>query len=297
MYKALLLLAFLSVCLIPTEGIKTFQKFGTTYVHTPAGPYRADCVHEIPPGSHVVTLEDKHYILNPSSGRTSQIPICSQDTLPARLGEYDGWLAYTSWNYPKGIGQFLGYFSVPDNPQNDPEVLYVFTGLQNVDWIPIVDPYPPVFDIIQPVLQFPGDNGNYWSVKSWYVTLNSGVLYSREIQTQTGDKIFGNMTNTATDTWYIGGTSQSSGATTSLTVTRNRLQIQPWGYNTLECYGCAGGCSYQPTQPILFTQLKLYDTGMHPITPSWTPLTSPNDICNDKATVNSPSSVTITFGG
>ena len=23
------------------------------------------------------------------------------------------------------------------------------------------------FDILQPVLQYPGDAGNYWSVKSW----------------------------------------------------------------------------------------------------------------------------------
>ena len=48
-----------------------------------------------------------------------------------------------------GISQFVGNFSVPDKPQNDPEELYIFTGLQNVDWIPIVDPEPPVFDIIQ----------------------------------------------------------------------------------------------------------------------------------------------------
>ena len=35
-------------------------------------------------------------------------------------------------------------------------------------WIPKVDPHPSqAFDIIQPVLQYPGDNGDYWSVKSW----------------------------------------------------------------------------------------------------------------------------------
>jgi len=196
----------------------------------------------------------------------------------------------------QGIGKFLGYFSVPDNPQNDPEVLYLFTGLQNVDWIPIVDPTPPVFDIIQPVLQYPGDNGNYWSVKSWYVTLNSGVLYSREIQTQTGDKIFGNMTQIGTDTWYIGGTSQKSGQTTEITVSRNRLVSQPWAYNTLECYGCSGGCSYEPTSPVYFTQLELYDKSGKAINPSWAPFTSPNNICNDRATIVSTSAVTISFG-
>jgi len=292
----ILVLSLVFVCSTVT-GLRTFIKNNVTYVHTPQGPYRADCVHEVPSGSHIISTDSMHYVLDRNTGKKTRIPICSQDPLPARLEEYDGWLAYTSWNYPSNIGKFLGYFSVPNSPQNSPEVLYLFTGLQNVDWIPVVDPYPPVFDIIQPVLQYPGDNGNYWSVKSWYVTLNSGVVVSREIQTQTGDKIFGNMTNTAPDTWYIGGTSQSSGATAAITVTRNRLQTQPWAYNTLECYGCAGGCTYEPTTPVQFTQLQLFNTNNGPITPSWTPSTSPNNICNDKATVNSPSSVTITFGG
>jgi hypothetical protein len=78
------------------------------------------------------------------------------------LGDYDGWLAYTTYEAPTDIDSFLGYFSVPDEPQNDPEVLYLFTGLQNVNWIPLVDPEPSVFDIIQPVLQYPGDDGDYW---------------------------------------------------------------------------------------------------------------------------------------
>jgi hypothetical protein len=42
------------------------------------------------------------------------------------------------------------------------QVLYLFTGLQNVDWIPIVDPTPEAFDIIQPVLQYPADSGYGW---------------------------------------------------------------------------------------------------------------------------------------
>jgi len=274
-----------------------FSHKNVTYVHTPAGPYLSSCVHEVSQGAHIYQEEDRYFILDRISGLSRQLPICSQQSpLLSRLGEYDGWLAYTSWKYPNGIGKFLGYFSVPDNPQNDPEVLYLFTGLQNVDWIPIVDPTPPVFDIIQPVLQYPGDNGNYWSVKSWYVTLNSGVLYSREIQTQTGDKIFGNMTQIGTDTWYIGGTSQKSGQTTEITVSRNRLVSQPWAYNTLECYGCSGGCSYEPTSPVYFTQLELYDKSGKAINPSWAPFTSPNNICNDRATIVSASAVTISFG-
>ena len=38
-----------------------------------------------------------------------------------------------------------------------PQVLYLFPGLQDVDWVPVVDPEPPAgqFDIIQPVLEYP----------------------------------------------------------------------------------------------------------------------------------------------
>jgi len=209
--------------------------------------------------------------------------------------EYDGWLAYTTFRHASGINKFLGYFSVPNQPQNDPEVLYLFTGLQNVDWIPVVDPEPPVFDIIQPVLQYPGDAGDYWSVKSWYVTLNSGVINSREIQVSVGDNIFGNMTKTGSTTWYIGGTSGQTGQTTQITVNRERLAVQPWAYNTLECYGCSGGCSYEPTTPCQFTKLQVFDTSNHLLSPVWVPHISPNRFCHERAQVNSDTSVTINF--
>ncbi len=66
-------------------------------------------------------------------------------------------------------------------------------GGQNKDWIPKVDPETESvgFDIIQPVLQYPGDLGNYWSVKSWYVTTDSGAIESPERKCNPGDTIFG----------------------------------------------------------------------------------------------------------
>lgn len=39
--------------------------------------------------------------------------------------------------------------------------------------------------------QYPGDNGNYWSVKSWYVTLTAGASASDELPLNAGDLIFG----------------------------------------------------------------------------------------------------------
>ena len=82
----------------------------------------------------------------------------------------DGWLAYTAYNNSVGFNSYLGDFSVPDIPERVGQLVYIFTGLQNKDWVPKHDPESESagFDIIQPVLQYPGNLGHYWSVKSWY---------------------------------------------------------------------------------------------------------------------------------
>jgi len=149
-----------------------------------------------------------------------------------------------------------------------------------------------VFDIIQPVLQFPGDSAD-WGVRSWYVTLNSGVLVSPEIGVVTGDNIFGNMTRIQGSTWYIGGTSSQTGQTASLTVTKNRLITQPWAYNTAEGYG-VDDCTYEPTNNCVFTKLQLFSQGKN-IPANWIPYKTPTPLCNEKATVNSPNEVSISF--
>jgi len=288
-------LVLLLVCVFVC-GSSPVDERGT---NTPIGKLPSECVHTVKSGSRIFDEDNLIRVEHPSH-LPYFLPHCDisnylkqKKRLPQ---EYDGWLAYTTYHNPVGFKSFLGYFSVPNEPQSDPEVLYLFTGLQNVDWIPIVDPQPPVFDIIQPVLQYPGDNGNYWSVRSWYVTLNSGVINSDEVQVSVGDNIFGNMTRVGAHSWYIGGTSSASGLTSEITVFhKNRLTSQPWAYNTLECYGCGGGCSYEPTTPIQFTKLSLIDENGHTVMPQWVPHTSPNRLCHEKANVNSPTSVTINF--
>lgn len=59
--------------------------------------------------------------------------------LPA---DYDGWLEYANTTYfsTGGYSSFLGTFTVPSGalPPVAPQELYLFTGLQNIDWIPKV---------------------------------------------------------------------------------------------------------------------------------------------------------------
>jgi len=267
----------------------------TEWIITPVGRLPSRCVHTVRNGAHIDESDEGEVkITNPDGGIQILPRDCPVRELLQRSKrqDYDGWLAFTTFHYPAGLDSFLGYFSVPNDPQNEPDVLYLFTGLQNVDWIPIVDPEPPIFDIIQPVLQYPGTI-NDWGVRSWYVTLDSGVINSDEIGVSAGDKIFGNMTRIQGSTWYIAGTSSQTSQTTSITVNKNRLISQPWAYNTAEGYG-VNDCTNEPTNGCVFTQLQLFSKGKQ-VTPVWIPHKSPNPKCNEKATINSVSQVTITF--
>jgi len=275
----------------------SFVQQDEEWKRTPFGLFPKRCVHEVPNGAHIEELNDGSVKITEPNGKildpfSRDCPFKQLLRNSQKRQDYDGWLAYTTFHYPDGIDSFLGYFSVPNNPQNTPEVLYLFTGLQNVDWIPIVDPTPAIFDIIQPVLQYPGDS-NDWGVRSWYVTLDTGVVVSSEIGVSSGDNLFGNMTRLSGSTWYIGGTSSQTGQTSSITLTKNRLSIQPWAYNTAEGYG-VGDCSYEPTDACVFTKLQLFSK-QEQITPKWVSHKSPNPRCNEKASINSPTEVTITF--
>lgn len=262
---------------------------------TPFGLFPSECVHKVASGSHITTVGTQTVVTHNNVLWT--VPPCHLARTEEKRQfpqDYNGWLAYTSFKTSlPSFDTFLGNFSVPNNPSNDPEVLYIFTGLQNVDWIPKVDPIPNVFDIIQPVLQYPADSGYNWSVKSWYVTLNAGVLYTDEVPCNSGDVIFGNMTRVSGSKWFIGSNVTSTGQVAGLTVDRQVLTNQPWAYTTVECYGCED-CSYLPTNTLKFTSMKL-TAGGRTIIPKWKALKTPNPVCHTTAHIQDPATVTYTF--
>lgn len=119
------------------------------------------------------------------------------------------------------------------------------------------------------MLQYPGDNGNYWSVKSWWVTLDMGAAASDEVQLKAGDVIFGNMTQTGKSAWFIDSVSTNTGKHTSLTAKGlgARLDAQPWAYVTMECYGCTGCDTLPPGNgTFAFTGLQLTQEDGSPVT-------------------------------
>jgi len=268
---------------------------GDEYIPSPVGWVLARCDHTVENGATLSKVHDGILVTNPN-GTKWTIPRCDAGTQPvfkrheAPPNAYDGWTVYTAFNTSSsGFDSFIGNMNVADEPASTPEVLYIFTGLQNIDWVPVVDSVPTTpFDIIQPVIQFPGDAGRYWSVKSWYVTLDIGTIHSRELRLSVGDTVFGNMTKTGSTAWFIGSTSVQSGETVSINVDHDRLSSQPWAYNTIECYSC-NGCNTYPKQPELFTDLKLTQDGKS-VTASWqvNPKPSKNTQCKENAVVNSP---------
>lgn len=266
-------------------------------IPTPVGYHPEECVHDIPSGTHIQEdLVGGGATLKLPTGEQRRIEPCNATMAKRQFpADYDGWLAFTSFKNPtnQSFDDFLGYFSVPNKPARDPQVLFIFTGLQNVNWIPKVDPEPPVFDIIQPVLQYPGDFGNYWSFKSWYVTLGDNVLRSDERDVSVGDNVFGNMTRLGPDTWYVAGVSQETGKENHITVSHPRLTSQPWAYTTVEGYGVQG-CDWEPTNDLKFTRMRLR-AAEKIVVPQWDIFYSPDKKCNEKATVTNPLEVVYSF--
>jgi hypothetical protein len=281
------------------------------YKPTPGGWVLAHCDHEVPSGAHLQQQTGGGLLVTNPDGSQWRIPPCDTQngTLPVFKRNrnpntdspapllYDGWTAYVEFNIPDpGFDAFTGKMNVADKPAKAPQVLYIFPGLQNIDWIPVVDADPTgPFDIIQPVIQYPGDRGLYWSVKSWYVTLDTGTVHSTEIELNVGDVVIGNMTRTGSTTWYIGSTQESTGKNTNVTVNHDRLATQDWAYNTIECYSCSG-CTTYPTQPELFTDLVLTQGGKQ-ITPKWNvnPKPSKDKQCKETPIVKSASEVDVSF--
>merc|ERR1712228_781847 len=176
----------------------------------------------------------------------------------------NGWQVYTKMDVGN-VSAFTGQWNVPSAPSKDGQILYTFTGLQNIDWVPPEkDPDEP-FDIIQPVLQYgrtPAGGGAYWGVASWYVTLKAGAIHSELLRVEPDHIIFGNMTQTGEDQWFINSVDMTSTATrnnTSLIVSKSILKSQPWAYVTLEVYDVESCEQYPPSGTQMnYTNMQLY---------------------------------------
>jgi len=283
------------------------------YFRTPFGLAWSECKYLIENGDLIKTDLEGRTTHIKSDGTMKHMEPCPYPVIRNRNNKQtnkrdspnDGWQVWAAYNNANNVSfdAFLGNFNVPQQPSNwdGSALLYMFTGLQNDNWVPIPSEpdTPPGFDIIQPVLQYgggPDGGGAYWSLASWYVTVDENVFYSNPMQVNAGDNIFGNMTRLNETAWFIGSLDTTSGQSTDVTVDDPRLNTQPWAYCTLEVYSvsdCAG--DFPPSNsPLKFTNLKLI-AGKQVVVPQWQTLDNGADHCGDSAAAPNAQSVTITF--
>lgn len=294
------------------------------YTPTPYGHVLSHCVHEVPSGARVTEISDGSMRVVAPDASVTFLPKCDQTLGPMRKpnkpadaekglpADYDGWLEYTALNTSAlglagGFDAYTSVMSVPDVPKRMADQLFLFPGLQNRDWVPKVDPLPTrdsPFDIIQPVLQYPGAGlfaRNHWSLKSWYVTVNAGALYSSPINhIAPGDAVLCNMTRTGPTSWRVSGALRSDPSKATVQeASAPRLKLQPWAYSAVaECYGCKG-CETYPTTPVLFSDNKLYVAGELVDVPAvaWkiNPKPAAQLMCNESTSVAANGDATISF--
>lgn len=147
-------------------AVSAIEVDSSLYTQTPAGRMLSSCVHTVPSGSTIERTANGATVTH-LDGSTSTLPKCETNGLPLILkdesvvstrsalrssttsardrraqlpADYDGWLEYAAYNDPtaSGFKSFLGSFSVPAEPTSDPDMLYLFTALENIDWIPKV---------------------------------------------------------------------------------------------------------------------------------------------------------------
>jgi len=289
------------------------------YVPTPGGWAWSECLFEVPDGTHIIEDATGTHAVHPD-GFVQRFPRCSkprhsdhviqqQKIINAPETDAEGWQAWSSLNTPTNVtfDSFVGTFNVPaapaDWPLDDNAVVYLFTGLQNDNWVPTTSPpsgVPPGFAIIQPVLQYGGGSANgggkFWGLASWYVTVDDNTIWSKTVKVDEGDVIFGNMTRVENpSTWFIGATVLGKpNLTSNIKVSKPRLENMPWAYCTLEMYTISK-CSWIPPSPaeINFENMVLTSQNQ-PIKGSWQLHTGANP-CKVTPSSSGSANVTLAF--
>jgi len=171
------------------------------YSLTPYGYRPNECIHRVPDGSHIIDIDkETGFIIVHPDGRRELHPPCAVNFHNESL-DGEGWQVWTKYfteNNKTDVNSFLANFTVPEPVREYAhQTIFIFPGLQNIDWVP-PNPRPQVpFAIIQPVLQYGSSvagGGKLWSLASWYVTLSEGFIVSELKTVQPGDVIFGNIT-------------------------------------------------------------------------------------------------------
>lgn len=190
------------------------------------------------------------------------------------------WIDEAGFTFNDGFSVMTGYNNIPDAPRSNPGTDYWFLGMQNMRGGPV--------SILQPVLTYQRS----WTAASWACCPSNITTTGNTISAgQEGDRMYGSMIRTRSDTWQILTT--VNGKTSTL-----NAQVGPWAYTwavaTFEDYGVSQ-CSQLPQKAVVFDTIVLKDKNGKEVTPSWK--LSGRTMCNGRTTSDRPSEVSIQHSG
>merc|ERR1712203_1222978 len=189
------------------------------------------------------------------------------------------WIDEAGFTYNAGFSKMTGWNNIPDAPKSNPGTDYWFLGMQNMRGGPV--------SILQPVLTYRSS----WTAASWACCPSNITTTGNTISAGSeGDRMYGSMIRTKSDTWQILTT--VNGETSTL-----NAQVGPWAYTwavaTFEDYGVSQ-CSQLPEKAVVFDTIVLKDESGKQVTPSWK--LSGATMCNGRTTSPHPDVVSIQHG-
>jgi len=257
---------------------------GVVSLYTPQGDRHESCVVEVPDSATMVPV-DGGIELHHEDGSVESIKTpdhCHSDEVALTLAgamQPNEWIDEAGFTYNDGFSVMTGYNNIPDAPKSAPGTDYWFLGMQNMQGGPV--------SILQPVLTYRSS----WTAASWACCPSNITTTGNTISAgKEGDRMYGSMIRTNSDTWQILTT--VNGQTSTL-----NAQVGPWAYTwavaTFEDYGVSE-CSQLPEKAVVFDTIVLKDAKGSDVTPSWK--LSGGTMCNGRTTSSRPDVVSIQHG-
>jgi len=257
---------------------------GVYALYTPQGDRHEACVVEVPDTAVMVPV-DGGIELHHHDGHIDAIQTprhCHEDAVALSLAgvmQPNQWIDEAGFTYNDGFDLMTGYNNIPDAPKSNPGTDYWFLGMQNMRGGPV--------SILQPVLTYRSS----WTAASWACCPSNITTTGNTISAgKEGDRMYGSMIRTKSDTWQILTT--VNGQTSTL-----NAQVGPWSYTwavaTFEDYGVSQ-CSQLPEKAVVFDSIVLKDSKGKQVTPSWK--LSGTTMCNGRTMSPRPDVVSIQHG-
>lgn len=257
-------------------------------VHVPGrGLVDSACVHELPSGSSIVSLEDGSHHVTLPGGETKLFPPCEQASVAQPSPKGPQWRTWTEYSTNTSqINYFSGYFTVPHRPRASGQTLFFWLGVEDASRS----------EVLQPVLQFGpsgAGGGAYYALASWFVT-STNNFHSTLVRSAPGHVIEGTLIATG-NKWHVEAFDVTTGYNASLFHTLRTPVYESKAYCTLEAASFSSCSQYPAAQrAIQFSSLKLLTTSGR-VQPHWQAGAARGRTCQEHAVVSSSSQVSLYF--